>query len=86
MQFTIRDLLWLTTVAAFAVLWFGEIRQRKFENAEVWADNLRLRDERNSAVMAMGHVTARIHELEQRGNRVDASMPGNVRHDRVPSL
>jgi hypothetical protein len=48
-RFYIRDLLWLTVVVAFAVLWCGEIRQRKVENAEVWAQNARLQEERQAA-------------------------------------
>jgi hypothetical protein len=53
MQFTIRDLLWLTIVSAFAVLWCGEIRQRRIENADVWKENLWLRHQWNHAMMAL---------------------------------
>jgi hypothetical protein len=39
LQFTIRDLLWLTVVVALGVLWGGEVRQRKIDGAELWAKN-----------------------------------------------
>ena len=42
MRFTIRDILWLTVVVAFAVLWLMEIRQRGVENAELRAEKAQL--------------------------------------------
>jgi hypothetical protein len=41
-RFTIRDLLWLTVVVAFAVLWLMEYRQRGLENVELRAEKARL--------------------------------------------
>ena len=45
MRFTIRDILWLTVVVAFAVLWLMEIRQRGVENAELRAEKAQLIEE-----------------------------------------
>ena len=49
-RFTIRDVLWLTVVVAFAVLWGMEMRQRGVENAELRETNSRLLQERDAAV------------------------------------
>jgi len=65
MQFTIRDLLWLTVVVAFAILWQGEMRQRSSENADVWRSCLALRNECNTAAIALAQAKARIRELER---------------------
>jgi hypothetical protein len=48
-RFTIRDVLWLTVVVAFAVLWAMEMRQRGVENAELRQINRRLLQERDAA-------------------------------------
>ena len=48
-RFTIRDVLWLTVVVAFAVLWAMEMRQRGVENAELRQINKRLLQERDAA-------------------------------------
>ena len=75
MKFTIRDLLWLTVVVALAVLWWGEIRQRKIENAEVWRDNLMLRNERNALAMELARASGRGNELEHVRSRRDSQWP-----------
>jgi hypothetical protein len=49
-RFTIRDVLWLTVVVAFAVLWGMEMRQRSLENAELRETNKRLMQERDAAL------------------------------------
>ena len=49
-RFTIRDVLWLTVVVAFAVLWAMEMRQRSIENAELRQINKRLLQERDAAL------------------------------------
>ena len=50
MRFSIRDLLWLTVVVAFAVLWWGEYRQRMTDSAELRAELKRVQQERDSAI------------------------------------
>jgi len=54
LQYTIRDLLWLTVVVAFAVLWTGEIRQRRIDGADLWEENVRLATERAYAITLLG--------------------------------
>ena len=44
-------MLWLTVVVALTVLWSGEMRLRKNENAEIHADKLELIDELNKVRM-----------------------------------
>jgi hypothetical protein len=44
-RFTIRDLLWLTVVTAFASLWWAEYRQRMNENALIREETAQLRSE-----------------------------------------
>jgi hypothetical protein len=44
-QFSIRDLFWLTVVVALGVLWWGEVRQRRIDGAELWAKKLRLSEQ-----------------------------------------
>lgn len=50
LQFSIRDLLWLTVVVAFSVLWWGEVRQRRLDGAELWAKNLQLTQDFTNAI------------------------------------
>ena len=49
-RYTIRDLLWLTVVVAFAVLWCGETRQRKSESAELWAKHVGMVNDYSAAL------------------------------------
>jgi hypothetical protein len=49
-RYSIRDLLWLTVVAAFAVLWWGETRQRKSESAELWAKHVGMVNDHTAAL------------------------------------
>ena len=87
MQFTIRDLLWLTVVVAFAVLWGGELRQRKIENTDVWRDNLMLRNDRNAMAMELAKAMARLAELEGLPMRRTTTSPGSAaRIQRLRSL
>jgi hypothetical protein len=47
MRFTIRDLLWLTVVVAFAVLWWGEYQQRLTDSADLRAEFKKLQLDRD---------------------------------------
>jgi len=66
-RFTIRDVLWLTVVVAFAVLWQMEIRQRNIENPpDVRSDNTHLREELVRAQWTVKAARAHITKLQDR--------------------
>ena len=71
-RYTLRDLFWLTVVVAFAVLWWGETRQRKIESSELWEKNSQLSAEWNSAML----------QLEEY-RKQDIASPGNNSGDAV---
>ena len=50
-RYTIRDIFWLTVVVALAVLWVGEAQQRRSENQEIYAENVRLLKELDKALI-----------------------------------
>lgn len=52
-RYTIRDLFWLTVVVAFAVLWCGEMRQRKLDGVDLWEKNSQLSADFNSAMQKL---------------------------------
>ena len=49
-QFSIRDLFWLTVVVALVTLWWGEVRQRRIDGAELWQKYLEIQEERATAI------------------------------------
>ena len=73
MRFTIRDLLWLTVVVAFAVLWWGEYRQRMSDSAELRGRFKPLERERDDLVSKL---------LSRDGRERLMLMPPGMRTDR----
>ena len=78
-RFTIRDVLWLTVVVAFAVLWGMEMRQRGVENAELRAANTRLLQERDRAVSTRSYLMP-LFEKEMRAKFREFVTPAELGH------
>jgi hypothetical protein len=69
-RFTIRDVLWLTVVVAFAVLRQMEILQRNIENPpDLRSDNTHLRKEPVRAQWTVKANRAYIKKLQDRLDR-----------------
>ncbi len=63
-RFTIRDMLWLTVVVAFAVLWQMEVRSKN--PTDLRLENLRLHQELARAQANAKGATALIQTLRSR--------------------
>jgi hypothetical protein len=67
-RFAIRDLLWLTALAAVGCAWWSEMRNRGPENTRLRVENARLAKERDRVKW---QLDSSVNLLAQRGVRLE---------------